>query len=59
MDLETLKQILDLVREHELTELEVEQDGIGEVRKDARSVGAAPRLAPSAPSPPTMSSAGA
>ena len=28
MDLEHLKQILDLVREHELSEFEVEQDGL-------------------------------
>jgi acetyl-CoA carboxylase biotin carboxyl carrier protein len=28
MDLETLKQILDLVRQHNLSELEVEQDGL-------------------------------
>ena len=28
MDLDHLKQILDLVREHELSELEVEQDGL-------------------------------
>ena len=36
MDLDTLKQILDLVREHELSELEVEQDGLRlKIRKDA------------------------
>ena len=29
MDLEQLKQILDLVREHELSELEIEQRGCG------------------------------
>ena len=35
MDLDQLKQILELVREHELTELEVEQDGTRlKVRKD-------------------------
>ena len=35
MDLDKLKQILDLVREHELSELEVEQDGLRfKVRKD-------------------------
>ena len=28
MDLETLKQILDLVRQHDLSEFEVEQDGL-------------------------------
>ena len=36
MDLDQLKQILDLVREHELTEFEVEQDGLRlKIRKDA------------------------
>src|SRR5262249_8340908 len=46
MDLDTLKQILDLVREHELSELEVEQDGLRlKIRKD--SVGALPAPPPS------------
>jgi len=41
MDLDTLKQILNLVREHELSELEVEQDGLRlKIRKD--SVAAVP-----------------
>ena len=36
MDLDHLKQILDLVREHELSEFEVEHDGLRlKVRKDA------------------------
>ena len=36
MDLDTLKQILSLVREHELSELEVEQDGLRlKIRKDS------------------------
>jgi acetyl-CoA carboxylase biotin carboxyl carrier protein len=40
MDLDTLKQILDLVREHELSELEVEQDGLRlKIRKDSAGVG--------------------
>jgi acetyl-CoA carboxylase biotin carboxyl carrier protein len=35
MDLDTLKQILELVREHELSEFEVEQDGLRlKIRKD-------------------------
>ena len=43
MDLDTLKQILDLVREHELSELEVEQDGLRlKIRKDSAVVLAAP-----------------
>ena len=36
MDLDQLKQILDLVREHDLSEFEVEQDGLRlKVRKTA------------------------
>ncbi len=47
MDLDQLKQILDLVREHELSEFEVEQDGLRlKVRKEAG------RLLVAAPSPP-------
>jgi len=50
MDLDTLKQILDLVRAHELSELEVEQDGLRlKIRKD--SVVALP-----APPPPSSRS---
>jgi acetyl-CoA carboxylase biotin carboxyl carrier protein len=45
MDLDQLKQILELVQQHELTSLEIEQDGLRlKVRKDA----AAPAL-PAAP----------
>src|SRR5215468_9679013 len=43
MDLDTLKQILNLVREHELSELEVEQDGLRlRIRKDSAAVVPAP-----------------
>jgi acetyl-CoA carboxylase biotin carboxyl carrier protein len=36
MDLEQLKRILELVREHEISEFEVEQDGLRlKIRKDA------------------------
>jgi acetyl-CoA carboxylase biotin carboxyl carrier protein len=36
MDFEQLKQILDLVREHELSEFEIEHDGLRlKIRKDA------------------------
>ena len=43
MDLDTLKQILNLVREHELSELEVEQDGLRlKIRKDSAVVAPAP-----------------
>ena len=35
MDLEQIKQILDLVREHELSEFEIEHNGLRlKVRKD-------------------------
>jgi acetyl-CoA carboxylase biotin carboxyl carrier protein len=37
MDLDQLKQLLELVREHELTEFEVEQGGLRlKIRKDAK-----------------------
>jgi acetyl-CoA carboxylase biotin carboxyl carrier protein len=49
MDFERLRQILNLVREHELTELEIEQDGLRlKVRKEARGI----VVAQSAPAPP-------
>jgi acetyl-CoA carboxylase biotin carboxyl carrier protein len=42
MDLDQLKRILDLVREHELSEFELEHEGLKlKVRKDARGVVAA------------------
>jgi acetyl-CoA carboxylase biotin carboxyl carrier protein len=45
MDLTQLKQILDLVREHELAEFEVEHEGMRlKIRKDAAV--AAPQVAP-------------
>src|SRR5205823_2730440 len=46
MDLDQLKRILELVREHEVSEFEVEQDGLRlKIRKDA----AAPVVAVPAP----------
>ena len=46
MDLTQLKQILELVREHELSEFEVEQAGMRlKIRKDV-AVAAAPQVAP-------------
>jgi acetyl-CoA carboxylase biotin carboxyl carrier protein len=68
MDLDTLKQILDLVREHEVSELEVEQDGLRlKIRKDSAvvvpalphvpsrspDVAVGPAPAPTLPSTPT------
>ena len=42
MDLEQLKQILSLVREHALSEFEIEQDGLRlKIRKDAAGADAA------------------
>jgi acetyl-CoA carboxylase biotin carboxyl carrier protein len=48
MDLDQLKQILDLVRQHELSEFEVEHDGLRlKIRKDpAGHVAAVPAMAP-------------
>jgi acetyl-CoA carboxylase biotin carboxyl carrier protein len=66
MDLAQLKQILDLVREHDLSEFEMEQDGLRlKIRKDAAGalvattstplpavVVAAPPIAAAAPAAP-------
>jgi acetyl-CoA carboxylase biotin carboxyl carrier protein len=49
MDVDAIKQILDLVREHELTEFELEQGG---VKLRVRKQGAAPAAA--APAAPQM-----
>ena len=53
MDLDQLKQILDLVRQHELSELEVEHDGLRvKIRKD--SVGAVGAPMPAAAGAPLV-----
>jgi acetyl-CoA carboxylase biotin carboxyl carrier protein len=59
MDLDQLKQILDLVRQHELSEFEIEHEGLRlKIRKDAATgavvavplaAGAAPAAMPAAP----------
>ena len=50
MDLEQIKQILDLVREHELSEFEIEHDGLRlKVRKDANGSHVVTLPAPPAP----------
>src|SRR4030088_2402320 len=56
MDLDQIKQILDLVREHELSEFEIEHDGLRlKIRKD---VNGAHVVAPSAlPIPPVIAAA--
>ena len=47
MDLDDVKQILDLVREHDLAEFELERDGLKvRVRKAGREVGVAPPTMP-------------
>jgi acetyl-CoA carboxylase biotin carboxyl carrier protein len=64
MDLNQIKQILDLVREHELSEFEIEHEGLRlKVRKDANgahivpphahAVPVTPMAGAAAPSPPT------
>jgi acetyl-CoA carboxylase biotin carboxyl carrier protein len=50
MDLNQIKQILDLVREHELAEFEIEHDGLRlKVRKDTNGSSAVVTPAPAAP----------
>jgi acetyl-CoA carboxylase biotin carboxyl carrier protein len=49
MDLNQIKQILDLVREHELSEFEIEHDGLRlKVRKDSNGLSTASHPAPPA-----------
>jgi acetyl-CoA carboxylase biotin carboxyl carrier protein len=55
MDLQQIKQILDLVREHELSEFEIEHEGLRlKVRKDVNGahVVSAPPAAPAVAMPP-------
>jgi acetyl-CoA carboxylase biotin carboxyl carrier protein len=50
MDLDQLKQILELVREHELSEFEVEHDGLRlKIRKDGAAVVSVQPPLPAAP----------
>jgi acetyl-CoA carboxylase biotin carboxyl carrier protein len=50
MDLQQIKQILDLVREHELAEFEIEHEGLRlKVRKDASGAHVVTVPAPAAP----------
>jgi acetyl-CoA carboxylase biotin carboxyl carrier protein len=47
MDLHQIKQILDLVREHELSEFEIEHDGLRlKIRKDLNGVHVVPHAPP-------------
>src|SRR5471032_1446451 len=59
MDINHIKQILNLVREHELAEFEIEHDGLRlKIRKDSvGSLVVAPSVAPSAPAPTAVASA--
>jgi len=52
MDLDDIKQILDLVREHDLAEFELERDGLKlRVRKAGRDPAPTVAIAPAAPVP--------
>ena len=54
MDLDQLKQILDLVRAHELSEFEIEHEGLRlKIRKDAAGSAAAPPISPALPAAAT------
>ena len=55
MDLDNLKQILELVRQHDLSEFEIEHEGLKlKIRKDAaRGASSVPAV------PPTVASGGA
>jgi acetyl-CoA carboxylase biotin carboxyl carrier protein len=54
MDFDQLRQILELVREHELSEFEIEQEGLRlKIRKD--SAGVVPRPAPPPGAAPSAS----
>ena len=68
MDLNQIKQILDLVREHELSEFEIEHDGLRlKIRKDANGAHVATLPAPASavilppvtatPTPPALAAA--
>jgi acetyl-CoA carboxylase biotin carboxyl carrier protein len=50
MDLNQIKQILDLVREHELSEFEIEHEGLRlKIRKDANGAHVVSHAAPATP----------
>jgi acetyl-CoA carboxylase biotin carboxyl carrier protein len=58
MNVDAIKQILDLVREHELTEFELEQGGVKlRVRKQGATVAVAAPLAPAAAAPLAIAAA--
>jgi acetyl-CoA carboxylase biotin carboxyl carrier protein len=50
MDLDEIRKILDLVREHELSEFEIEHDGIRlKIRKDSNGAHVVTHAAPAVP----------
>jgi len=58
MDLQQIKQILDLVREHDLSEFEIEHDGLRlKIRKDANGAPLVTHAAPAIPAPPPPAAA--
>src|SRR5436190_11047082 len=60
MDLNQIKQILELVREHELSEFEIEHDGLRlKIRKDVNGAHLVTAPAPAAPAAATAASSGA
>jgi acetyl-CoA carboxylase biotin carboxyl carrier protein len=53
MDLDDIKQILNLVREHDLSEFELERDGLKvRIRKAGREAAFVPQMAPAPAIPP-------
>ena len=53
MDLDQLKQILDLVRQHDLSEFEIEHEGLRlKIRKGVSGPGGPPPSAAAGPAPP-------
>jgi acetyl-CoA carboxylase biotin carboxyl carrier protein len=58
MDLQQIRQILDLVREHDLSEFEIEHDGLRlKIRKDANGAHLVTRAAPAMPAAPPPAAA--
>jgi acetyl-CoA carboxylase biotin carboxyl carrier protein len=59
MDLNQIKQILDLVREHDLSEFEIEHEGLRlKIRKDANGTQVVTLPAPAVPAAVTPSASG-
>ena len=58
MDLQQIKQILDLVREHDLSEFEIEHEGLRlKIRKDANGAHLVTHAAPAIPAAPPPAAA--